>query len=98
MKCYQCSHELDVNYDFGRQDLCGKCRWPTRVCLNCIHYDTSRYNECTEPVADRVVEKDKGNFCDYFKPGQNTAAGKSAGKDPKSAALEAAEALFKSKK
>jgi hypothetical protein len=24
------------------------------------------YNECREPSAERVVDKEKANFCDYF--------------------------------
>ncbi len=80
--------------DFGRQDSCPGCRASTHCCLNCTHYDSSRYNECTEPVADRVVDKEKANFCDYFKPG----AGKTGPlKNPADAARAAAEALFRKK-
>ena len=37
--------------------------------MNCRFYDSSAYNDCSEPAADRVVEKDKANFCDYFSAG-----------------------------
>lgn len=37
-----------------------------RVCKNCIHYDVRSYNECREPSAERVVDKENRNFCDYF--------------------------------
>ncbi len=96
MECWSCKKTLDINYDFGRQELCPGCRRPTRVCKNCCHYDPSRYNECTETIADRIVDKETANFCDYFKAGVNTLSGK-AGQDPRSAALAAAEALFKKK-
>ena len=90
--CHKCGHELKTDSDYGRQDTCGGCGVPTRCCLNCKHYDTARYNECTEPVADRVVDKEKGNFCDYFKPSdQKGGAGMSAAEK----ARKAAEALFK---
>lgn len=36
------------------------------VCFNCKFYDKGSYNECREPQAERVVEKSKANFCDYF--------------------------------
>jgi hypothetical protein len=39
-----------------------------------------------------VVEKERSNFCDYFKPGSPKAVG-----DPAAAARAAAEALFKKK-
>jgi hypothetical protein len=38
-----------------------------RVCKNCAHYDINSYNECHEPQAERVVDKEKGTFCDYFR-------------------------------
>ena len=91
--CHKCSRSLNVETDYGRQDLCPSCHSSTRCCLNCIHYDPSRYNECSETVADRVVDKEKGNFCDYFKPG----APKLSSTNAREQALKAAEALFKKK-
>jgi hypothetical protein len=32
----------------------------------CTFYDQTAYNECREPSADRIVEKEKANFCDFF--------------------------------
>lgn len=32
----------------------------------CVFFDLSSYNECKEPVAERIVDKEKPNFCDYF--------------------------------
>jgi hypothetical protein len=32
----------------------------------CKFYDARVYNECKESNADRVVDKEKDNFCDYF--------------------------------
>lgn len=91
--CHKCGHELKAEIDYGRQDTCLKCRASTHVCLNCRYYDTSKYNECTEPVAERVVDKEKANFCDHFKPTDR----KPGADDARTAALKAAEALFKKK-
>jgi hypothetical protein len=33
----------------------------------CQFYDPKSYNECREPNADRITEKEKANFCDYYK-------------------------------
>jgi hypothetical protein len=38
-----------------------------RVCYNCHHFDENSYNQCLENQAERVVEKDKRNFCDFFR-------------------------------
>ncbi|OSM02568.1 hypothetical protein MAIT1_02738 [Magnetofaba australis IT-1] len=69
--------------------------------MGCRFYDPASYNECAEPVAERVVEKEDSTFCDWFKPRRPSlkdAMGGSARPDPKAearAAREAAEALFK---
>lgn len=34
--------------------------------MNCRFYDKGTYNNCREPRAERVVDKDRANFCDYF--------------------------------
>lgn len=34
----------------------------------CTHYDAKAYNACREPAADRVVDKERANFCDFFTP------------------------------
>jgi hypothetical protein len=46
-------------------------------------------------MAERVVDKERENFCDYFAPaGQSTGA---PGQSPERAARERLEALFKKK-
>ncbi|MGE0614516.1 MAG: hypothetical protein AB7P04_02660 [Bacteriovoracia bacterium] len=89
--CWNCSQSLTA-LDYGRQDTCRKCGRDTRVCKNCEFYDKAYNNECRETQAERVVEKERGNFCDYFTP--SSRAGGNASRD---AARAAAEALFKKK-
>jgi hypothetical protein len=52
------------------------------------------YNQCREPAADVVKEKDRSNFCDYFSPQAGGAGNRGPSKDDLRAA---AEALFKKK-
>lgn len=87
-QCYNCNHLIE---DFGRADTCPSCRRDTRVCRNCEFYDSNYNNECRESQADRVVEKEKSNFCDYFKPGSREGGSGPSSDDLKSAA----EKLFK---
>jgi hypothetical protein len=51
----------------GRRDECPGCRTDLRVCLNCAFYDPARANACMEPQAERVQEKEKANYCDFFR-------------------------------
>ena len=43
-----------------------KCRADLRVCLNCQSYDARVAQQCRERRAEPVLEKDRGNFCEYF--------------------------------
>jgi len=65
-KCYKCKNEVKVDKIVGRKDICPFCQSDLRCCLNCRHYDPGSYNQCREPQADRVLDKDRSNFCDYF--------------------------------
>jgi hypothetical protein len=64
--CHRCKKEVNVNKIIGRKDVCPFCRSDLRSCLNCRHHDLNVYNQCRESQADRVLEKDRSNFCDYF--------------------------------
>ena len=90
--CWNCGVALAF-LDYGRGDSCPKCGRDTRVCKGCLFYDKGTNNDCREPQADRVVDKEKSNFCDYFKPA--SPGGQSA--TPRDAMKAAAEALFKKK-
>jgi len=43
-----------------------KCRADLRVCLNCAFYDPRVAQQCRERRAEPVLEKEAGNFCEYF--------------------------------
>jgi len=43
-----------------------KCRADLRVCLNCAAYDPRVAQQCRERRAEPVLEKQVGNFCEYF--------------------------------
>ena len=51
----------------GRRDECPHCGADVHVCRNCRFYDATAYNECREPVAERVIDKERANFCPEFK-------------------------------
>ena len=88
--CFSCQGSVTQEGTVGRRDDCPHCGADLHVCLNCRFYDQTAYNECKEPQAERVLEKDRSNFCDYFEPGRKGESGPS-----KDDLLSAAEALFK---
>lgn len=90
--CFACQKEMIfVDAKISLREECSHCGADAHVCKNCQFYDPKAYNECREPSADRVKEKDRNNFCDYFSLNQDGQA-----TVDKAAALKAAaEALFK---
>jgi hypothetical protein len=91
--CWHCAKEIAAN-NFHRQDTCENCGRSTHACKNCEFYDTTFNNLCRESSADRVVDKETSNFCDFFKPStRGPGAGSKSANDLKSAA----DALFKKK-
>ncbi|MBW1782590.1 MAG: hypothetical protein JRL30_17830 [Deltaproteobacteria bacterium] len=49
-----------------RNDVCPHCSRDLRCCRQCKFYDHHAYNDCKEVMADRVVDKERANFCEYF--------------------------------
>ena len=93
--CHKCTTQLTAieRGKVGRSESCPKCASDLHVCLNCKHYDKTAYNECRETQAERVLNKDRSNFCDFFSfVDRNSAASQSSGaKDP----FKDLDALFK---
>lgn len=91
--CFNCHKETRLLEPIGRRDECAQCSSDAHVCKNCEFYDIKVYNECREPTAERVVWKERSNFCDQFR----FHSGNSGADAAKSGALNAANALFKKK-
>ncbi len=91
-KCYKCGTALEFAEDsiLSRSEECPKCFANLRSCKMCHFYDINAYNECKEPTADRILDKEKANFCDHFRVGDGHDYN-----DVKSDALSQANALFK---
>lgn len=93
LKCFECHKELSFVSQISRREECIHCKADVHVCKNCQFYDPKAYNECREPQAEVIREKDRSNFCDFFQPGAGHANKSNSSKD----LLAAAEALFKKK-
>ena len=69
MQCWKCGTQLrNLLLPFSRYEECGTCKADLHVCLACRHYDPGLNDGCREERAEFVLDKDKANFCDYFKP------------------------------
>ncbi len=66
MTCAGCGSDLPRPERVGRRDTCPRCGCDLRVCRQCRFYEPALADACREPQAERVLDKTKANFCDYF--------------------------------
>jgi ribosomal protein L40E len=67
--CWKCGASLeDLSLPLRRLDECRKCGAELHVCRLCEWYSPTVAKQCREPVAEEVKDKERANFCDYFKP------------------------------
>jgi hypothetical protein len=64
--CHRCSAEVGVSA-VGVRDVCERCSAYLHCCRNCEFYEPGVHNDCREPNAEVVADKEQGNFCDYFR-------------------------------
>lgn len=74
MTCAACGDELGRVERVGRRDVCPACGADLRVCRQCRFYDLAAADACREPLAERVADKTRANFCDHFAPGDPARA------------------------
>lgn len=89
--CFSCGESLpEGKVHFN--DSCEHCLNHAHVCKNCEFYDDKYNNACREPSAERVVDKDRNNYCEFFQTsGRAGGENKTSREEMKSTA----EDLFK---
>jgi hypothetical protein len=95
MHCAACRHEIPLasGERVGFRDECPACRADLHACRQCTHHDPGAYNECREPGAERVADRERANRCEWFVP----RTGPSQRGDSQTAAKSALDALFAKK-
>jgi hypothetical protein len=91
MQCRLCQREVEIGDKVYFRDECPNCRGDLHICLNCEFYDRYAAKECREPSAELVSNKERANYCDYFRPGGNKKAANNSADDAK----KRLDALFK---
>lgn len=69
LACFRCGASLSaLSLPLSRRDQCPECTADLHVCKMCICFDPSVPRKCREDGAEDVTEKERPNFCDWFKP------------------------------
>lgn len=90
--CHNCGESAAFEGRLTHEATCDRCSSYLRCCLNCHFHEPTAYNECREPQADRVKEKEKATFCEFFQAGSKAAIAKT---DRRDEALRRLNDLFK---
>jgi hypothetical protein len=93
MNCFHCGRQIELKERVGFRDSCLACDRPIHACLNCDFYDPAYNNQCRENQAERIVDKDRANFCEYFAPRRSPARPVTPAADPRAKL----DALFEKK-
>ncbi|MBX3027632.1 hypothetical protein KF840_22260 [bacterium] len=88
--CWRCGAAIDARQRIGRRDACLACGADLHCCRNCRFHDPAMHNECREPQAERQLDRERGNFCEWF-----SVAARRADVDEQAAAARARlDAMF----
>lgn len=91
--CWKCGADLKtVPRPFSRFAECPDCKSELHVCRMCRHYDLRYVGQCNHDFADKVLVKEKSNFCGHFKP--DPGAYRGAGDSEKAKAQQELHTLF----
>lgn len=63
--CWRCG--AAVSDRVGVRDVCDACQSYLHCCRNCDFYEPGAHNDCREPNAGMVADKEQANFCDWFR-------------------------------
>ena len=65
-QCQYCGTTVTLDEPIPRESSCEKCLRDLHSCRQCRHYDPALNNSCRETEAERVEDKERRNFCEFF--------------------------------
>ncbi len=69
LSCHRCGASLAaLSLPLSRRDLCPECSVELHVCRMCEFHDPAVPKQCREEDAEEVTDKERANFCDWFRP------------------------------
>ena len=87
--CWHCKQTLEeLLSPLPRLAKCPSCKADLHVCRMCEFFDPTVSDSCREPIAERVSDKKKANFCGYFQPGHRGTDNDNTGTSENQGALE----------
>jgi hypothetical protein len=70
--CWKCGGSLAMlPLPLSRMAECPACKAELHVCRMCLYYEAHTTRRCSEIRAEEVINKERSNYCDWFKPRLN---------------------------
>ena len=83
--CYFCGSEIDSKLEIFRTTECPSCKRELKICKNCRFYSPGSKWDCHETIDELVIDKERANFCSFFKfsekSGKESSADSSGAKE-----------------
>jgi hypothetical protein len=90
--CWYCGSPVSDPDPIGRALRCS-CGKDLRSCRNCRFFLSGAKGDCSEPNAEPVNDKDRGNFCDWFTLNPRFRAATAGAQKSRAAAVDAKSAF-----
>ena len=66
--CWKCNASVEtLPHPLSRLAECPACRTDLHICRMCEFYDPRISKNCREPIAEEIKDKERANFCGYFR-------------------------------
>jgi hypothetical protein len=65
--CAFCGKDIGGEGRVERTDTCPHCHRDLYCCIQCEFYDEYAHNKCREPESEWVSDRQKANFCDFYR-------------------------------
>ncbi|MDR1058709.1 MAG: hypothetical protein LBL43_04090 [Treponema sp.] len=96
--CWYCGAPVTDGEPLGRSLRCPRCGRDLRVCRNCRFYLPGAGKDCGESQAEVPADRERANFCDWFRLDPKFRAvtlGEGDARSSEAAAKSAFDNLFK---
>lgn len=64
--CWKCKKAIEIS-EIYRTSTCPVCGTDLHSCKNCQFYAPGSHYNCHETVDEEVRDKERANFCDFFR-------------------------------
>lgn len=93
MVCWKCGSNIEVG-EIYRTSECPECKADLHSCKACSFFSPGNHFDCKESIDNLVTDKERANFCDYFRANKNLNPSASNAKSKAEEAKAAFNSLF----